>query len=75
MSFLFLITTKPMRMIKQSVILILRLLTGYHAPSKIRVLEKSDIKNGLKSCLNMIGVASYRFVIANGAIQFFGKRE
>tara|TARA_Y100001970_G_C13883824_1_gene675178 strand:- start:450 stop:668 length:219 start_codon:yes stop_codon:yes gene_type:complete len=57
-------------MFKQTIFIFLLGFSGL-ASSKINLIESSSGKSGLKTFVSTICIAGYKFVIADGTVQFF----
>ena len=58
-------------MVKQTLFFVLTLLFSNLASSEIKVIESSSIKSGLKVFVSSVCIDGYKFVIADGTVQFF----
>ena len=61
-------------MFKQTVFLFLLGFSGL-ASSEINLIESSSIKSGLKTFVSTVCIDGYKFVIADGTVQFFIKEK
>ena len=61
-------------MFKQTTFLFLLGCSGL-ASSEINLIESSSIKSGLKTFVSTVCIDGYKFVIADGTVQFFIKEK
>jgi len=61
-------------MFKQTIFLFLLGCSGL-ASSEINLIESSSIRSGLKTFVSTVCIDGYKFVIADGTVQFFIKEK
>ena len=68
------LATRGASMFKQTIFLFLLGCSGL-ASSEINLIESSSIRSGLKTFVSTVCIDGYKFVIADGTVQFFIKEK